>query len=70
MEVKGFNLLLHDFCDYCGCFEPDIEKYQCDTKWGETPRYINNIRCKNRIKCARIAENVENRMRQNYNAKR
>lgn len=62
MNIKGFNLMLQDFCDYCGCFEPEIEKHQHDTEWGEIPKYTNNIRCKNRHKCARIAENLENKI--------
>ena len=59
MNIDGFNLMLQGFCDYCGYFEPEIERHQMDTEWGETPKYINNIRCKNRHRCARIAENVE-----------
>ena len=62
MEIKGFNLLLQDFCNYCGYFEPEIDKHQCDAEWGETPRYTNTIRCKSRQKCARIAENLENKI--------
>ena len=27
MEVPGFNLLLQDFCEYCGNFEPEIEMF-------------------------------------------
>lgn len=62
MNIEGFNLMLQDFCDYCGYFEPDIERHQHETEWGEIPRYNINIRCKNRLKCARIAENLENKI--------
>lgn len=62
MKVDGFNLMLQDFCGYCGCFEPEIERHRCDTEWGETPKYTNTIRCKSRQKCARIAENLNDKI--------
>lgn len=63
MNIEGFNLILQDFCDYCQHFKPEIEQINC-TSFGEAPKYINNIRCINRQKCARIAENLENKIRE------
>lgn len=61
MKVEGFELFLEDYCSYCPNFEPEIDKIDV-TRLGEAPRYINNIRCVNRQKCARIAENLENKI--------
>ena len=63
MNIEGFNLMLQDFCDYCQHFKPEIEQINC-TSFGEASKYINNIRCINRQKCARIAENLENKIRE------
>lgn len=60
MEVPGFNLLLQDFCGHCPDFEPDIEKIDCSSI-SEPFRNATNIRCRNRKKCARIAENIRKR---------
>lgn len=57
MEIPGFNLLLQDFCEHCPDFEPEIEKLH-STSIEEPFRWITNIRCQNRRKCARIAENI------------
>ena len=43
MVVKGFNLELHEFCDYCGYFEPEVEKIECSMV-GSRIEYMNNIR--------------------------
>ena len=61
MNIEGFNLMLQDFCDYCQYFKPEVEQIDC-TSFGDAPKYINNIRCINRQKCARIAENLENKI--------
>lgn len=58
MEIKGFSLLLQDFCGYCEDFEPDVEK----VSWGEPGKCEINIRCENRNKCSRIAANIVNRL--------
>lgn len=58
MKIEGFNLMLQDFCDYCQYFKPEVEQIDC-TSFSEASKYINNIRCVNRQKCARVAENVE-----------
>lgn len=62
MKVNGFNLMLQDFCDYCQHFEPEVEKIDCSAVFGGAPMCINNIRCANGKKCARIAENLENKI--------
>lgn len=59
MKVEGFNLILQDFCDYCHHFEPEVEQIDC-MSFEDAPKCINNIRCINRQKCARIAENLKN----------
>lgn len=61
MNIDGFNLLLQDFCSYCPCFSPEVEKLNC-TAFGGATRYVNNIRCENRNKCSRIAENLEKKI--------
>ena len=61
MNIDGFELLLQDYCSYCQNFEPEVEKIDV-TSFGEATRYVNNIRCESRHKCARIAENLENRI--------
>ena len=61
MEVNGFALLLQDFCSYCPDFEPEVEKIDV-TSFGETTRHMNNIRCENRQKCNRIADNLRNKI--------
>lgn len=61
MKVEGFELFLEDYCAHCPNFEPEVEQIDC-TSFGEAQRYINNIRCVNRQKCARIAENLENKI--------
>ena len=49
MEVPGFNLLLQDFCEYCGNFEPEIEMFDySDLRVGH--KFVTNIRCVNRKK--------------------
>lgn len=62
MKIDGFTLLLQDFCAYCPDFEPEIKKIEC-TSLGESTRYITNIRCQNRKRCDRIAENLEGRLK-------
>lgn len=59
--MEGFELCLEDYCAYCPNFEPEVEQIDV-TSCGEAPRYINNIRCVNRQECARIAENLENKI--------
>lgn len=61
MNIDGFNLLLQDFCSYCPDFVPEVEKINCSS-FDEPNRYVNNIRCVNRKKCSRIAENLEKKI--------
>ena len=62
MSIEGYNLMLQDFCDYCQYFNPEVERIDC-TSFGEAKKFINNIRCVNRQKCARIAENLEKKIK-------
>lgn len=62
MEVAGYNLLLQDFCQYCPDFVAETESIDCSGIWGENPRVIHNIRCQNRKRCARIADNIRNQV--------
>lgn len=65
MNIDGFTLLLQDFCAYCPDFEPEVEKID-GTIWGDGGRqFQNNIRCRNRQRCAKIAENLERRLKEN-----
>lgn len=59
MDIKGFNLLLQDFCEYCPDFDVEIEKRQISKSWESCVEYQTNIRCKNRKRCAKIAETIE-----------
>lgn len=62
MDIYGFELLLQDYCSYCSDFEPEVEKIDITSLGGAT-RYINNIHCKNGRKCARIVENLRERIK-------
>ena len=37
--MKGFDLRLEDFCEYCGDFEADIEKTDVTCYCDKTKRY-------------------------------
>lgn len=57
--AEGFNLDLHNFCSYCGDFEPNVEKIET-TMLGEMAKsHITTIKCENADKCARIRENLK-----------
>lgn len=62
MEVDGFDLELNDYCEYCGCFYPQVEQTECTMICDKSKRYLNVIHCKNRDKCAKIAENLKYRI--------
>lgn len=62
MKVEGFDLELNDYCEYCGYFYPQVEQVEYRVLGDTSERYLNIIRCKNRNRCARIAENLENRI--------
>lgn len=62
-KVEGFELDLNDFCSYCPCFEAKVEKIDI-TRLGESSRYFTNIKCVHESKCERIAENLENKIRE------
>ena len=60
MNINGYNFLLQDFCAYCEHFTPEVEQLTIrEAVWGEMPKCINNIRCKNRMLCARLMEHLE-----------
>lgn len=59
MDIKGFNLLLQDFCEYCPDFDVEVEQYQINKSWEDSEKCQTNIRCKNRKRCAKIAETIE-----------
>lgn len=63
IDEFGFTLLLQDFCAYCPDFEPEVEKINRRTSFDDPLRCYTNIRCQNRIRCARIAENLEGRLK-------
>lgn len=62
-KVEGFELDLNDFCSYCPCFEAKVEKIDI-TRLGESSRYFTNIKCAHESKCERIAENLEDKIRE------
>ena len=57
MKVSGFTLLLQEFCSYCPDFEPEVEKIDCSSLT-EQVKYCTNIRCAQRVRCARLATNI------------
>lgn len=57
MNVSGFTLLLQEFCSYCPDFEPEVEKIDCSSLT-EQVKYCTNIRCAQRVRCARLATNI------------
>ena len=59
--MKGFDLRLEDFCEYCGDFEADIEKTDVTCYCDKTKRYRIDITCANIDKCRRIKENLANK---------
>lgn len=61
MNIEGFNLMLQDFCDYCGYFEPEVEKIECSTV-GSRIEYMNNIRCIHMEKCVHLAKRMEDQI--------
>ena len=61
MEVKGFNLELQEFCDYCGYFEPEVEKIECSMV-GNRTEYMNSIRCIHMGKCVQLAKRMKNQI--------
>lgn len=61
MAVKGFNLELQEFCDFCKYFKPEVEQIDY-TFCGEAPGCINYIRCANKEICSKLAENLKDRI--------
>lgn len=58
MEKGGYTLLLQDFCDYCPDFEAEVETIEF-TEFGGTLKASHSIRCQNQKRCARIAESLK-----------
>lgn len=58
MDVPGYTLLLQDFGDYCPDFEAEINTFDFTSLDG-VPKASHSIRCQNRKRCARIAENLK-----------
>lgn len=63
MYIEGYKLLLQDFCKYCPDFEPEVEMIDLTSFIDGATRACHNIRCKNRKRCARIAENIARQVR-------
>lgn len=61
MNICGFNLLLQDFCDHCGLFEPNVIKEEYTMIGDSATQCVNNIRCVNEEKCRRISENFKSK---------
>lgn len=60
--IPGFTVLLNDYCAFCPDFEPEVEKLDSSTLC-DPFRVHTNIRCQNRKKCARIAANIEEHLK-------
>lgn len=59
--MDGFNLVLEEFCKYCGDFEEDVEIIDISCVCDKTKKCMINISCKNIDKCIRLKENLENK---------
>lgn len=59
MNINGYNFLLHDYCEYCEYFSPELEQLLVDSTWGEPSKYDNNILCKNKRLCAQLMKHLE-----------
>ena len=59
--MDGFNLVLEEFCKYCGDFEADVEKIDISQVCDKTKKCMINISCENIDKCKRLKENLENK---------
>lgn len=57
--ADGFNLILQDYCSYCGEFEPNVEKTEITSFGDKAERYITDIRCENEYKCSILAERLK-----------
>ena len=62
MSVEGFDLILNDYCAYCPDFSPDIEKLDM-SDCGHLHRTFTEIRCRNKIKCEAITQNLMERIK-------
>lgn len=61
--VEGFSLELEDYCSHCGDFEPEAEKIEVSSCFGDKAcSYATTIKCINAYKCARIADNLKKRI--------
>lgn len=61
MGISGFELLLHDFCEFCPDFFPELEKTEYSSLDGSVS-CKTSIRCKNRRHCESIAINIRNQV--------
>lgn len=64
MSIGGFSLILNDYCAYCPDFEPEVNKIDVGD-FAFPHRAFIDIRCRNAEKCAVIAQNLMDRMREN-----
>lgn len=61
--MKGYELRLQEFCEFCPDFKPSVDKVDCSDV-GCT-RFINSIHCINQERCRTIAANLKNRVTTN-----
>lgn len=62
MDVLGFTLLLHGFCEYCPDFEVVVETCEY-ADMGASKKAVHDIYCKNQGRCNRIAEHLKAKCR-------
>lgn len=64
MQVKGFDLLLQDFCEECPYFEAEVETFTTSNAIEGYINAQNNIRCKNRGLCASLSKRIEKKLKE------
>lgn len=64
MKDNGIELRVADYCDFCGDFEPDVEKIDVSCISDKVPRFQTTIRCKDAKKCAVIYERAKEALRE------
>lgn len=56
--ADGFNLILQDYCSYCGEFKADVNKTEITSLGDKVERYTIDIRCENEYRCAHLSERL------------
>lgn len=65
MKSPGFEIVVDDFCQHCGEFEPEcetIEVTNIEDAQTEERRFIRTIQCEHRCRCAAIKDFIRRNM--------